>query len=577
MSAFHEEARTLSREELLWELKCLRGQQLPSGKLGSLIAAIQSQNPDAPPPPASSVAARRTFVDDWRKEHADEIDYATQPPSPPRAPPAMEQPPQYSARGSAEGPDVGESDEAYEHRRQQLQMQRQQQMNQMQRRRLEQQQQQQQQQDSGQHDGDGGGGGGAPRPGALPISAILEAVRQALANGATEQQLHALASAIAVATDYPLPPDSTANALAEYTIDFYNFARHSQRPVPPPVPRPGERKASVGSGADTTAVVGQMTRQNEQLAAKLAQQAQQMAAMQKQLQEQVSSQMAQAQQQNAGMMQQLAQSVSQQLAQQGQALSKVMSSQNIQRGPSPRMRQHPGSPEEVQPTGYSQQQQMQAQQQMQRQQQMQMQAQQEVPPPSSGGGKQMEDDKFAGNAMKEFLTGGGGPPPNPDAILTPRNNEGMLGILHSHLGGDPDANVPLATLNELTRHVATMSKKAAPKLMVQKRTFVKNYYEDLMAQHGRGGAGVGGSGGSPDHGRGSAPLNAEAVFREVDARLTQAARSVTGSGELADVHVDGLAEKISTIIGQPTPVQKRERRNLIDRWHRHVKSQIQGR
>ena len=183
--------------------------------------------------------------------------------------------------------------------------------------------------------------------------------------------------------------------------------------------------------------------------------------------------------------------------------------------------------------------------------------------------------------MKEFLTGGGGPESNPDCIETPRNNEGLLGLLHTKLGGDPEAQVPLATLNELTRHVATFSRKAAPKLMVQKRTFVKNYYEDLMSQHG-GGAG-GGNGahdprrGGDGGGGGGTPLSAEAVFREVDARMTQAARSISGTGQLADVHIDGLADKVAAITGQPTPIQKRERQNLIEKWHAHVKGQMQAR
>ena len=150
-------------------------------------------------------------------------------------------------------------------------------------------------------------------------------------------------------------------------------------------------------------------------------------------------------------------------------------------------------------------------------------------------------------------------------LRTPRNNEGLLTMLHQQMGGNPDAQVPLATLNELTRHVATFSKKAAPKLMVQKRTFVKNYFQELAQQFGGGGGGGGG---------GAAPINAESIFREVDNRITQASRSVTGTGELSDVHVDGLAEKISAVLGTPVPVQKRDRRNLITKWHAHIKSQL---
>ena len=71
-------------------------------------------------------------------------------------------------------------------------------------------------------------------------------------------------------------------------------------------------------------------------------------------------------------------------------------------------------------------------------------------------------------------------------------------------------------------------------------------------------------------------LSPESVFREVDARITQAARSITGSGDLAEVHVGGLAERISAVIGQPCPVQMRDRRNLIEKWHAHMKRQGAG-
>ena len=131
--------------------------------------------------------------------------------------------------------------------------------------------------------------------------------------------------------------------------------------------------------------------------------------------------------------------------------------------------------------------------------------------------------------------GGGGELAN-GCLPTPRNSEKLLEMLHTQLGGNPEAQVPLSTLNELTRHVATISKRRPPQLAVQKRGFVKNYYADLVSMHGGGSGGGGGGGG--------APVSAEGVYREVDARLKQAQRSVTGTGNLADVHIDSLAEKV---------------------------------
>jgi hypothetical protein len=141
-------------------------------------------------------------------------------------------------------------------------------------------------------------------------------------------------------------------------------------------------------------------------------------------------------------------------------------------------------------------------------------------------------------------------------------------MLHAQMGGDLEVQLPLSTLNELTRHVATISKKKAPQLAVQKRGFVKNYYADLMQIHNTSGGGGGGGGGGP--------ISAEAVYREVDQRLTQALRSVTGTGDLSQGHVDGLAEKISTLLGQKVPVQKGDRRKLIMQWHAHIKQQMRA-
>lgn len=63
------------------------------------------------------------------------------------------------------------------------------------------------------------------------------------------------------------------------------------------------------------------------------------------------------------------------------------------------------------------------------------------------------------------------------------------------------------------------------------------------------------------------------VFKEVDNRIKQAERSVTGNGSLAENHVESLAQKISSVIGQKCPEMQRERRTLITNWHRHMQRQ----
>ena len=71
-------------------------------------------------------------------------------------------------------------------------------------------------------------------------------------------------------------------------------------------------------------------------------------------------------------------------------------------------------------------------------------------------------------------------------------------------------------------------------------------------------------------------LSIESVFREVDNRMQQAQRSLTAGGELSAVHVDNLAEKISAVLGKAVPNQVRERKSLIEGWHRHMLQQQRG-
>ena len=80
----------------------------------------------------------------------------------------------------------------------------------------------------------------------------------------------------------------------------------------------------------------------------------------------------------------------------------------------------------------------------------------------------------------------------------------------------------------------------------------------------------GGPGGTPG-------LTAEAVYNEVDRRIQQAKRSLTAMGELPEVHIDALSEKIANLLGQKVPTMKRERRNLVEGWHAHIKRQVSAR
>ena len=124
-----------------------------------------------------------------------------------------------------------------------------------------------------------------------------------------------------------------------------------------------------------------------------------------------------------------------------------------------------------------------------------------------------------------------------------------------------------------------MSKRKAPQLAVQKRIFVKTYYEELRRDIGGGGGSSSGSGSGSGGGGGGggAKLSVESVYQEVNNRIEQANRSVKLQGVLTDVHVDSLAEKICQVLGREMPVQKRERRHLVESWHKHMKQHVSGR
>ena len=70
-----------------------------------------------------------------------------------------------------------------------------------------------------------------------PSSALVLEVKRAYTAGATEQQLHALAAAVAVSTSMPLPPGGPG-VWAEFVLDYFNWSRYAMEPRPPALPHP---------------------------------------------------------------------------------------------------------------------------------------------------------------------------------------------------------------------------------------------------------------------------------------------------------------------------------------------------
>ena len=156
---------------------------------------------------------------------------------------------------------------------------------------------------------------------------------------------------------------------------------------------------------------------------------------------------------------------------------------------------------------------------------------------------------------------------DPATLKTPRDPNGLYQMLETLTGGNIDFELPLAALQEVTKHVATISRKAAPKLIQQKRAFVRGWHEENKRLHMPGGGGV-----RRQHsadGVGIAPpmkQDPDDVFAEVDARLAAAQRSITHS-ELAEHHVDALSEAIAALLNIKLPTMMRDRRSLILSWH----------
>ena len=248
-------APVMDREMLLRTLYMYKGRQIPSAQLGSLSSAIQALNPDGPKAP-STVAQKRTYIDDWFATHG--ADYVP--------PPESEEPPMPPPGGRANVAHSPRDPEADRRARmEEMQQRRQQQAAQQMAAQQMAAQQQQQQQQMG--------------PSLASMASLTNEIRRAYTSGATEQQLHALASAVAVSNGLGLPAGG-AGDWAEFVLDFHNWARHALEPKPAALPRPKSGAGSTGGGPEVAQLQRQLSQQRDQL----QQAEQQMALMAQQLQ-----------------------------------------------------------------------------------------------------------------------------------------------------------------------------------------------------------------------------------------------------------------------------------------------------
>ena len=145
---------------------------------------------------------------------------------------------------------------------------------------------------------------------------------------------------------------------------------------------------------------------------------------------------------------------------------------------------------------------------------------------------------------------------------TPRDSSGMLQILEGLTGGDPAAEIPLAMLSTICRHVGVISKRRVPKLVAQKRNFVRGWHTDMRSQLGIGVEGAG-SGRAPALGEGALFDELERIFAEQNLRVT------SRSSELPNHLIDRLADQIARLSGgAEPPTLLQERRELVYSWHR---------
>ncbi|KAL1521533.1 hypothetical protein AB1Y20_021192 [Prymnesium parvum] len=192
-------AEPVNRERLLQQLNMYGAELIPAAQLGEIAARIELLEGDKAP---KSVQQKRAYIQDWHSTHGDENGVDTlagmeertlQMPPPP--PPHLPQPPS-----------------APLHRPH-------------------------------------GQGHVADEPSAA--AGLVMEVNRAYTDGATEQQLHAIAAAVSVFTGVPMPQGSVAD-LGEYVLDFHNWGRHMVSPQPAPL-RPGVRGGTQSSASASRA------------------------------------------------------------------------------------------------------------------------------------------------------------------------------------------------------------------------------------------------------------------------------------------------------------------------------------
>jgi hypothetical protein len=326
-------------------------------------------------------------------------------------------------------------------------------------------------------------------------------------------------------------PHGGAGEWAEFVLDYYNWARHAlPEPKPVALPRPKSGAGADGGGADS-------------------QQMQQMQMQMQMQQEQLQRAHMQLQQMQGQLQQAQAQA---QAAAAAAAAAAPLPSSHLAMPPSPIPQPSSPPPVRMQTStssagsagGWA------------------------APPADSGlGGMPTGAPPMIGGGGGMASMGGG----DMDAggLKTPRDRNGLLAMLDNLTGGNVDHELPLAALQEVTKHVASVSRKAAPKLIQQKRAFVRGWHEEQIKLNSSAGSARRVGSGSPNGPAGTMPpmnISPDAIYAEVDARLSAAQRSITQS-ELAEFHVDALSEQISSLLQIPLPTMMRDRRALVLNWH----------
>ena len=126
-------------------------------------------------------------------------------------------------------------------------------------------------------------------------------------------------------------------------------------------------------------------------------------------------------------------------------------------------------------------------------------------------------------------------------------------MLESVTGGDPQTELPLHVLQAVCRHVSTISKRNVPKVVAQKRLFVRGWHEDARSQWAV-------------NARGRKSVDAAELFHEIDARLKAQLRSITQPELPANV-VGSFTDQIAELQQAPAPTMLQDRRDFIREWH----------